>query len=105
MSSVFKLKRNDTSPAILYQLDRAVNLGSATVVFNMKEPDGTIVVNRAAGSVHSSDPPVLRYDWDAADSATKGAFLAEFEVTYADGSVETWPNEDFIEVAIDEDIA
>jgi hypothetical protein len=105
MSGIFQLKRNDTSPALLYELDRAVNLIAASVVFNMKEPDGTVVVNRAAGSVESSDPPVLRYNWDPEDSAAAGVYLGEFEVTYADSTVETWPNEGFIEVTIDEDIA
>jgi hypothetical protein len=82
-----------------------VNLISATVVFNMKEPDGTVVVSRFAASVESADPPTLRHDWDPAHTDTKGAFLGEFEVTYADGTVETWPNDGFIEIIIDEDIA
>lgn len=39
-----------------------------------------------------------------ADTDTAGRFEAEFEVTYADGAVETFPNDGFIVVQIGPDI-
>lgn len=67
---------------------------------------GTVVVDREAASIEG-DPAngVVRYDWDAADTANAGRFEAEFEVTYSDGTVETFPNNDFIVVQIGGDIA
>jgi len=106
MIATFPLKQNDTSPALLYRLDPAVNLAGATVVFNMRpRGGGAVVVDRAAASIEG-DPSegVVRYDWDPADTAAAGRFEAEFEVTYTDGTVETFPNNDFIVVNIMGDI-
>jgi hypothetical protein len=107
MIATFHLKQNDTSPALLYRLDPAVNLAGATVVFNMRpRGGGTVVVDREAASI-DGDPAngVVRYDWDPADTAAAGRFEAEFEVTYTDGTVETFPNDGFIVVQIGGDIA
>lgn len=106
MAEIFHLKRGDTSPALLYRLDPAVNLAGASVVFNMRHRGGgAVVVDRVAASVEG-DPSegVVRYDWAAADTAAAGRFEAEFEVTYSDGTVETFPNSDFIVVQISGDI-
>ena len=106
MIATFHLKQNDTSPALLYRLDPAVNLAGASVVFNMRpRGGGEAVVDRAAASIEG-DPSdgVVRYDWDAQDTAAAGRFEAEFEVTYTDGTVETFPNADFIVVNIMGDI-
>jgi hypothetical protein len=101
----FVIKSGDTSPALLWQIDPPVNLAGATVRFNMRVPGAAVVVNRAAASVAALPDPTLRYDWSAPDTATPGLFEAEFEVTYADGKVETWPNEGYIAVHIWDDIA
>lgn len=106
MIATFNLKTGDTSPALLYRLDPAVNLAGASVVFNMRpRGGGAVVVDRAAASIEG-DPSegVVRYDWDPADTAAAGRFEAEFEVTYTDGTVETFPNADFIVVNIMGDI-
>lgn len=107
MIATFHLKQNDTSPALLYRLDPAVNLAGASVVFNMRpRGGGAVVVDRAAASIEG-DPAngVVRYDWQVADTANAGRFEAEFEVTYSDGTVETFPNDGFIVVQIGGDIA
>lgn len=103
---VFHLKKRDTSPALLYRLDPAVNLAGASVVFNMRpRGGGAVVVDRAAASIKGAPSDgVVRYDWDPADTAAAGRFEAEFEVTYSDGTVETFPNNDFIVVQINGDI-
>lgn len=104
---VFEIKRNDTSPAILFSLDPAVNLVGAAVVFSMRpRGGGATVIDRAAASVHgdASVSSVVRYDWAVGDTADAGSYEAEFEVTYLDGSVETFPNRGFISVQVWEDI-
>lgn len=106
MAAIFHLKRGDTSPALLYRLAPEVNLAGASVAFSMRVRDGgPTVIEREAASVEG-DPAdgVVRYDWTPADTATAGRFEAEFEVTYADGAVETFPNEGFIIVMIAGDI-
>lgn len=103
MASAFQIKQGDTSPSLLYNLSPAPStLVGATVVFNMKQ-GSTVVINRASAVIVSASQ--LRYDWDAGDTDTVGSFLGEFEITYADGSVGTWPNRGFIPINVYEDIA
>lgn len=108
----FNLKEGDTSPSLLYTLSPAtVELTGATVVFNMTDQRGNVKVSRASATVTdvgdgtASGTPTVRYDWVSADTDTSGVYLAEFEVTYADSSVETFPNSDNITVVIMEDLA
>lgn len=108
MQDTFYIKRGDTSPSLLsaiFPLD--VDLTGATVCFNMRAKDsGAVKVNRAAAAiVTATGTPTVQYDWTGADTDTAGFFDAEFEVTYAGGAVETFPNNGFIRVHIDGDIA
>ena len=101
----FRLKRGDTSPALRFALSPAtVNLAGATVVFNMRSVGGVPVISRAAASIVTSSPPVVEYIWTAEDTAAPGLFQAEFEVTYTDGAVETFPNDGNITVQISGDL-
>ena len=101
------LKRGDTSPSLSYALlPASVVLTGATVRFNMRAKGGATVINRAAAVVvTATGEPTVRYDWQAGDSAATGSFEGEFEVTYAGGAVETFPNSGFIAIEIAGDIA
>jgi len=105
--TAFYIKRNDTSPSLLYALTPlTVDLTGAAVVFNMRNESGTVVISReAAVVVTATGTPTVRYDWQAGDTDTAGAYRFEFEVTYADDTVETFPNYSFGDVTISEDIA
>ena len=99
--ATFKLKEGDTSPALSYQLIPAdVQLAGATVVFLMKDARGTVKVNREsatitdAGDGTATGTPTVQYDWATADTDTAGFYYGEFEVTYSDASIETFPNGD-----------
>lgn len=109
MTSVFSIKRNDTSPAIsrtlLDSAGDAINLTGATVRFHLKDKAGVVKVDAAAVIVGDPLLGVVQYDWIAADTDTAGNFKAEFEVTYADSTIETFPNNEHIEVVITEDLA
>lgn len=102
------LKRGDTSPALRYALlPASVILTGATVVFNMRpEGGGAAKVSRASAVIEvATGTPTVRYNWMPADTDTDGSFEAEFEVTYVDGTRETFPGEGFIPIVIKEDIA
>ena len=109
MSEVFYIKQNDTSPAIggtCKDADgNAVTVTSATVAFHMRDAVTGAVVVDAAGSVVSGPAGTIQYEWDAADTATAGRYKAEFEVTYSDGKIETFPNSGYVTVIIGDDIA
>ena len=104
----FHIKRGDTSPSLVYALSPAsVVLTGASVVFSLRNrATGTVVVSRAAAVVEiATGTPTIRYDWPAGDTDAAGIYDAEFEVTYSDLSVETFPNASNITIVITEDIA
>lgn len=105
----FYVKQNDTSPAMLATLQDAnggaISLNAASVRFHMRTIGGASTVVDAAATIVSAGSGIVRYDWDAADTASIGSYQAEFEVTYADASVETFPNDGYIRVEIKDDIA
>ena len=104
--SSFVIKRGDTGPSLLYALEPlSVNLSAASVVFIMRNAWGQAKVARSpAVIVTATGTPTVRYDWDAADTDVPGVYRAEFEVTYNDTSVETFPASGFITVVISDDL-
>lgn len=99
----FTIKQNDTSPALQATLQdyagTAINLVGASVRFHMKSLDSSIVVD-APMTITNAAGGVVRYNWQAADTDLAGTYSAEFEVTYSDASIETFPNTDSIAIVI-----
>lgn len=91
----FSIKQNDTSPSLQATLKDAtltpVNLAGATVMFHMKSVDGTVKVDQQM-TITNASGGVVQYDWQAGDTDTVGTYYVEFEVTYSDSSIETFPN-------------
>ncbi len=101
---IFSIKRGDTSPAVRYALLPAtIDLAGANVQFQMRSRFGVTIVDLPAVII-TDLPPVVQYNWQAIDTATAGQFEAEFRVTYADGAIETFPNTEFIQIRIAEDV-
>lgn len=106
--ATFFLKQNDTSPSIQATLTdasgAAVNIAGASVRFHMKNMTNSgVIVDRAATVVNAANG-IVRYDWLAADTQKTGMFLCEFEVTYSDSSIETFPNDAKIVVSIEQEL-
>ena len=106
--STFYIKQNDTTPAIRATLQNgsgnAVDLASTTVRFHMREIGSSTTKVDASATVINANTGIVQYDWDAADTDTIGTFQAEFEVTYSDDSIETFPNNGYIPIVITDDI-
>ena len=101
MALTWKMKRGDTAPNLRAQLVRGgvpVDLTGATVKFCLlgTKRDCTII-NATNGEVE--------YSWQVGDTESTGTLQAEFEVTYSDGKIETFPNDDFIQIVVLGDIA
>lgn len=105
---MFYIKQNDTSPAIqkicLDSTDTPVNVTGASVRFLMRQKGFDTVKVSGIGSVVDGAAGIIKYQWSAGDTDTAGVFEAEFEVTYADSTVETFPNSTYIDVKIIEEI-
>lgn len=108
MAEPFTIKRNDTSPVYQATLKDgdgdAVSLSGATVRFHMNAKDGSSKVDAAATVVNASGG-IVKYTWQAGDTDTAGRYRVEWEVTFSDSSVETFPNGTFDEVIIPADLA
>tara|TARA_R110000737_G_scaffold3850_1_gene12776 strand:- start:746 stop:1066 length:321 start_codon:yes stop_codon:yes gene_type:complete len=91
----FNIKQNDTSPSLQATLKDAllvpVDITSATVKFHMKSLDGVVKIDETM-TITDASGGVVKYDWQTGDTSTVGTYYVEFEVTYADGAVETFPN-------------
>lgn len=104
---MFNIKQNDTSPVLAKELLDALQnqitlTGTETVVFSMKiaDPDNaTIKINRRPSSIIL--PNIVVHTWQAGDTDTPGHYWAEFEVTYGDGAIETFPNAGYLDIVID----
>jgi hypothetical protein len=105
----FFIKQNDTSPNLDATLkdasDNAIDLAGASLRFHMRKIGATSAKVDAAATIIDEDTGQVRYTWSAGDTDTIGSFEAEFEVTYGDGSVETFPNNKFFSIEITDDIA
>lgn len=105
----FVIKQGDTSPDFVADLKNpdksAVVLTGATVKFHMRSSrrGSTPLVGNA--SIVDAFIGRVKYEWTSSDTASVGDYEVEFEVTFADGKVETYPNDGYLEVSISEEIA
>lgn len=106
---MFYIKQNDTSPAIqatLKDVDgNVVDLSGATVRFHMRKQGSTTAKVDAAATIVDDVGGIVRYNWTSANTDTVGTYQAEFEVTYSDDTVETFPNATYLKVKVIDDIA
>lgn len=101
---MFYIKQGDTSPAFRVTLrsntGAAVIVTGATIMFHMVPTEGGLPSVAAEAEVVDGLNGVVRYVWAVGDTAVAGAYRAEFEVTFVDGAVETFPNSDYLRVKI-----
>lgn len=106
MPDTLSIKRGDTSPGVEYRLgvyaDGSGVLSGASARFLMARPGSAPIVDEAA-EIADVDG-VLRYGWATGDTAASGVYRAEFEVTFADGHIETFPSSGWLTITISPDI-
>jgi len=109
---VYKIKRGDTSPKIKFTLrnkNGSVDIrGYQDVQFFMRDSDKeyVVVADNIAGNVDVTDAEFGRveYQWSSGDTDEIGNFEAEIQVEFADGNIETFPNDGYVEIQVMEDI-
>lgn len=105
----FTIKEGDTSPALRATLragGAAVSLQGASVRLHVAPAGGgDAVLNAAAGILDPATGGVVEYDWTSGPLLSPGSYEAEFEVVYADGRVETFPNRANITIRVIPQIA
>lgn len=95
------LKVGDTAPALSFDMN--VSTVGATVTFRM-ENAASGITKISAGTVTMDDAAngVGHYDWQAADTDTKGHFRAEVRVVYSNGKIQRFPQVGWLEIDIEE---
>ena len=117
-TSVVYMKRHDTRPFLDVQLQDVdgnnLNVSAAIateVKFTMKEIDSSTVVATGTCTILPADDQTqdngydgrVRYYWQAADTATAGEYLGEFQITYTNGDKMTVPTSGALAIVILED--
>lgn len=96
----FFINQNDTSPEIeydLYSKGELVNLTGASVQFVMGalvDAPGVIVNNTGR----------VKYVWVEGDTAIAGTHKANFQVIFANGKRETYPNDGYLMIVINPEL-
>ena len=105
----FTIKSRDRLPPLRVQLIEdngyPANLTDATVRFIMKRNPNASPVVDAQATILDPLNGVVEYAWQAGDTDSPGMYVAEFEVTYPDGTIKTYPGYNYIYIRIAQDLA
>lgn len=100
-----KIKRGDTRPgATIYCKDGSVaaDLTVASSVRLLGKLGSSLIIDRLVSG--NADGTVVIETWEVADTATPGLLQLEVEVIWADGSKQTFPTGNYLEVEIVPDL-
>lgn len=104
--ATFNIKKGDTRTAIKATLKNPkgipINLTGATVNFIMVKYK-TILINRGAVILDAVNG-IVAFVFNSGETAEIGKMKAEFKVIYPDNSIETFPNQGYIDINIDLDL-
>ena len=107
----FYIKQNDTASFITRDLKDAfgspVNVTGAAVKFSMRvKPAGSVKVNAQDAVIVTAGTGRVRYEWasDGSNTDTADEYEGEFQVEYANGKIQTFPNDGHIPIVITDDI-
>jgi hypothetical protein len=108
--TVYYVKQGDTAPVatatLLDPSGAAVSLSGAVVRFHMS--NATTVIVDALATVDADqvlNKGKVTYQWLTANTATAGTFRAEWQVTFADATIQTFPNFGYDTVQIETQLA
>lgn len=105
----FYIKQNDTRPIMSATLidgdGSVVNLDGASVAFKMRAVGGSTAKVDASATVADATNGKVTFTFSASNTDTVGEYEGEFQVTFAGGGIQTYPNNKYIEIEVVDDIA
>lgn len=108
----YYFKTDDTRPKIVEHLDGNLVDSEISVDFSMREAvdrKATLVVDSQAATVNGydddTDSTEVEFQLPSGATNNAGEYVAEFEVTYADGSTETFPKGQYYFIKVTEGLA
>jgi len=104
----FETVQGDTptwSDTLTYSTGAAVNLTGATLTFIVRSLTAAAPVTLAGtASIVSAAAGTVQFAASAADTATPGQYMAQWKVTFAGGSVMTFPTVGYLSVHVEENL-
>lgn len=102
-----RVKANDTRPfdGVLMANGSPVDLTGVLGIQFLMRPAGGGALKGGAAVVLDARAARVRYVWQTVDLQTPGVFRAEFQVTFGDGTVETYPNGEYIDIVVMADLS
>ena len=106
----FSIKQNYPRPILKAHLldaeELPVNLTAAAIEFHMRVyPAGTTKISAGSVTINDATQGKVQYSFSASDTNTADTYEAEFEVTFSDGTIQTFPTAPQATVTITDDIA
>ena len=112
-NSLFKIKRNDTLPALQVSIAAKGNLGQKigfdlsdvkTATFTMVDNCSNAKVYDQMAQIICSSGGTIQYNWQEGDTDTIGLYTAEFELIFYSGGRLSIPTQGGIKIEILKDI-
>ncbi len=104
----FSIKQNDTSPTLRANIQdyegTNIDITGASVRLHIKEVGGSTLVIKDM-TILDQETGLVQYDWVTGDTSQAGNFNAELQVTYADGEIETYPNNGYFTITVTAELA
>lgn len=105
----FHIKQNDRKEPFNATLKDssgvAVDLTGATVLFRLRQFGAAAAKVNASAAIISAAAGTVRYSWASGDTDSPGEYEAEFQVTFSDGTIQTFPNAGVLSVLIHPEVA
>jgi len=112
-AQIFKIKRNDTLPALQLNIKERGDLGQKTsyslndvssITFSMKDDCDNLKVYAQSAQTICSSGGTIQYNWQSGDTDTSGKYQGEFKLVYSDGEIMSLPQIGGISIEIFDDI-
>lgn len=106
MAADFVIKQGDSAPVLTdtltYSDGTAVNLTGATVTFTMRSLTAAAAqIAAAPATVTTPTAGAVSYTFSATDSAVAGNYAANWQVTFPDTSVMTFPTDGYLDIWVE----
>lgn len=101
------LKQHDTAPtmtAVLNQASSVIDLTNASSVLMLMTGQGGVATVVATMGIASAQGGYVAYGWRSGDTATADTYNTEFQINWANGTIETVPNSGYNAILINPDL-
>jgi len=108
MTETVYMVKNDTNrpleATLTWKDGTTVDLTGAAAKFHMRK-GSALLIDKTATILAPPTSGKVQYNWAAGETNVTGVCEAEFEVTFGDGKIATFPAQGFLYIAFREEVA